>query len=81
MKILIIRCFSLLVLVPSFSLSDPLAGIKIEAEANFDKESKHHYQRSLYPHWADYDGDCQTVRHEVLIDESLVPVTVPGQTG
>ena len=36
------------------------------------------YNRDSYAPggWADSDGDCQSDRHEVLIDESLIPVTL-----
>ena len=36
------------------------------------------YNRDSYAPggWADTDGDCQSDRHEVLIDESLIPVTL-----
>ena len=32
------------------------------------------YDRRDYPHWIDLDQDCQNTHHEVLVEESTVPV-------
>ena len=39
------------------------------------------YDRKAWKHWVDEDRDCQNARHEVLIEESLTPVTFKTDKG
>lgn len=51
--------------------AETFRGVTIAAETNSNT-----YQRSLYKHWTDADNDDMNTRHEVLEQESLVPVTL-----
>jgi hypothetical protein len=48
----------------SGSLAQGVAAIPTSAEANTG------YDRTLFKHWVDADGDCQNARQEVLISEA-----------
>ena len=41
-----------------------------------EQENGSGYDRDLFKHWSDADGDGCNARYEVLIEESLTPVTV-----
>eukprot|EP00439_Symbiodinium_sp_Y106_P089548 s1_g2084.t1 len=59
-----------IVFTASIAHADPLDGITIE------REYRGGYDRDTFGRWSDDDRDGQNVRHEVLIEESLVPVTL-----
>jgi hypothetical protein len=56
----------------SWTLGELLAQLRVAPE---DRAG---YVRSLFPHWIDADGDGCDTRREVLITESLDPITVSG---
>lgn len=39
---------------------------------NYASTKQVKYDRKLYKHWSDFDGDCQNTRHELLIAYSRV---------
>lgn len=49
------------------------------ASAKPDQRGPNHlssgYDRKLFEHWIDADGDCQNTRTEILVKESAEPVT------
>lgn len=53
----------------SGNLAQAIAQIPTAAESNSG------YDRNLFPHWVDANGDCQNARQEVLISEADAAVT------
>ncbi|WP_444913685.1 hypothetical protein [Microbulbifer sp. TRSA007] len=57
-------------LILPFMLSAALSGC-FEAEANVNEYDRHEW----LPRWSDADRDCQSTRHELLVQFSMAPVT------
>ena len=67
-------CVLTLLVASSAANAGELFGLTVEPEAGGET-----YDRSLYRHWIDADGDGLDTRHEVLVEESLIPPTVNGR--
>ncbi|MGL5849679.1 MAG: HNH endonuclease family protein [Phycicoccus sp.] len=57
---------------PASASSDTFSGSLAEAivEVADASERNSGYDRDLFPHWSDVDGDCRDTRHEVLVSEA-----------
>jgi len=55
---------------------DPVDALALLATLSVEPEVEDGYERPLFEHWVDADGDGCDTRQEVLISESLTPVTV-----
>ncbi len=69
-RFLYLTCLYFLFFTPLVT-AQTFEGITIEAEVDDPP-----YDRGLYKHWIDADADDEKTRDEVLIEESLVPVTI-----
>ena len=58
------------------SAGEPLDALGLLAALPVAPEVEEGYERELFEHWVDADGDGCDTRQEVLIAESLTPVTV-----
>jgi len=57
--------------------AEDLSSFALTGAAGIDIQT---YDRDDWPHWKDFDGDCQNTRHELLIAESLWNVTFTSES-
>ena len=48
---------------------------EVKRRENFPATSAYN-RKEWHPRWEDADGDCQNTRHEVLAEESLIPIAL-----
>ena len=68
-------------LAPSVALQSPGTPMSVTDLLTTLKVAPEHrvgYDRDLFPHWIDADGDGCNTRYEVLLDEAVVAPTISG---